>query len=106
MSEAFLGLAKKDPATVKSIIKSYIKELNKSVKSGGLSPNTIPNKIKPIKALLTVNDADISWKLINKMFPRERTSQDRAYTREEIQNMLEQCSSLTDKMISMRSPTP
>ena len=72
MSEAFLGLAKKDPATVKSIIKSYIKELNKSVKSGGLSPNTIPNKIKPIKALLTVNDADISWKLINKMFPRER----------------------------------
>ena len=99
MSEAFLGLAKKNPSTAKSIIKSYIKELNKSVENGEMSPNTVPNKIKPIKALLTANDVDISWKLINKMFPRGMTSQDRAYTRGEIQNMLEQCSSLTDKMI-------
>ena len=99
MSGAFLDLAKKDPVAAKSIIKSYLKELNKSVENGEMSPNTVPNKIKPIKALLTVNDVDISWKLVNKMFPREMTSQDRAYTREEIQNMLEQCSSLTDKMI-------
>ena len=99
MSEAFLDLAKKDAAVAKSIIKSYLKELNKAVGKGELSPNTVPNKIKPIKALLTVNDVDISWKLVNKMFPREVTSQDRAYARKELQNMLEQCTSLTDKMI-------
>lgn len=99
MSGAFLNLAKKDHITVKSIIKSYLKELNKSVEKGEMSPNTVPNKIKPIKALLTVNDVDISWKLVNKMFPRKMTRQDRAYTKEELQNMLEQCTSLTDKMI-------
>ena len=99
MSEAFLDLAKRDAGTAKSIIKSYLKELNKAVSKGELSPNTVPNKVKPIKALLTVNDVDISWKLINKMFPREMTSQDRAYTREEIQNMLEHCTGLTDKVI-------
>lgn len=49
-----------------------------------LSPNTVPNRIKPIKALLVSNEVDVSWGMINKMYPREVKSEDRAYTREEI----------------------
>ncbi len=99
LTVSFTNLAKKDVKITKSIIKSYIKEIKKQVDAGDISPNTLKNKIKPIKALLTANEIDISWKLINKMFPREVKSQDRAYTREEIQNMLEHCTGITDKLI-------
>ena len=85
LATSFTHLAKKDIKIIKSIIKSYIKEIKREVDSGTLSPNTVSNRIKPIKALLIANEIDISWKLINKTFPREVKSQDRAYTKEEIQ---------------------
>ena len=88
-----------DVMTTKSVIKSYIKETKKEVESGTISPNTVTNRIKPIKALLTANEIDISWKLINKMYPREVKSEDRAYSREEIQKMLEHCTDVLDKLI-------
>jgi hypothetical protein len=99
LSALFTKLAKKDVKTIKSIIKSYVKETKKEVEKGTLSPNTIKSRINPIKALLAANEIDISWKLINKMFPREVKSQDRAYTKEEIQNMLEHCTDVIDKLI-------
>ena len=99
LANSFVNLAKKDIKVTKSIIKSYIKEIKREVDSGDISPNTVSNRVKPIKALLTANEIDISWKLINKMFPREVKSEDRAYTREEIQNMLEHCMDITDKLI-------
>ncbi|MBS1268516.1 MAG: hypothetical protein MAG458_01245 [Nitrosopumilus sp.] len=99
LADSFTRLAKKDIKVTKSIIKSYIKEINKEVESGVISPNTVSNKIKPIKALLTANEIDISWKPLNKMFPRETKSQDRAYTKQEIQKMLHHCTDITDKMI-------
>ena len=99
LATSFTYLAKKDIKVIKSIIKSYIKEIKKEVDSGTLSPNTVSNRIKPIKALLTANEIDISWKLINKTFPREVKSQDRAYTKEEIRRMLEHCTDILDKLI-------
>ena len=66
---------------------------------GKLSPNSVSNRIKPIKALLSANEVDISWKMINKMFPREIKSQDRAYTRKEIQDMLKHCTDIIDRLI-------
>jgi len=99
LATSFANLAKKDIKITKSIIKSYIKEIKKEVETGNLSPNTVTNRIKPIKALLTANEIDVSWKLINKMFPREVKSEDRAYTREEIQQMLEHCTDVIDKLI-------
>lgn len=88
MCEAFVALAKKDTSIIKTIIKSYLIEIKRKVDVGELSPNSVSNRIKPIKALLSANEVDISWKMINKMFPREIKSQDRAYTRKEIQDMV------------------
>lgn len=99
LADAFVRLARKDIASTKSIIKSYLRETNKEVEQGLLSPNTVPNRIKPIKALLVSNEVDISWGLINKMYPREVKSEDRAYTREEIQDMLAHCTDITDRLI-------
>jgi len=99
LSNSFASLAKKDINVTKQIIKSYIKETNKAVEAGKISPNTVKNRIKPIKALLSANEIDVSWSMINKMFPREVRSEDRAYTKEEIQNMLEHCTDIIDKLI-------
>ena len=99
LADAFVRLARKDIGAAKSIIKSYVRETNREVEQGLLSSNTVPNRIKPIKALLVSNEIDVSWKLINKMFPRETKSEDRAYTREEIQQMLVHCTDITDRLI-------
>jgi len=99
LTTSFVKLAKHDIDVTKQIIKSYIKEAKKEVESGTISPNTVKNRIKPIKTLLSSNEVDISWTLINKMFPRETKNGDRAYTKEEIQLMLDHCTDIIDKII-------
>jgi len=99
LSNAFISIAKKDINTTKLIIKSYVKQIKQEVDSNQISPNTVSNRLKPIKALFVSNEIDMSWILINKMFPRETKSEDRAYTREEIHKMLEHCTDITDKVI-------
>ena len=79
---------KKDINATKSIIHSYVKQVKKEVDSKEISPNTVSNRLKPIKALFASNEIDMSWTLINKMLPRETKSEDRAYTREEIHKMM------------------
>ena len=99
MSQLFIDLARKDMTTTKSILKFYVKEIKQEVNSNQISPNTVSNRLKPIKALLSANEVDVSWKLINKMLPRRTKSEDRAYTREEIHKMIECCTDITDKVI-------
>lgn len=60
LAEAFVRFAKRGIAAAKSIIKSYVRETNKEVERGQLSPNTVPNMIKPIKVLLVSNEVDVS----------------------------------------------
>ena len=82
-----------------NIISEYIKHYVKLVEQGSISPNTIPNYVKPIKVLLDTNDAALHWKRLYHLYPRPVNSQDRAYTREEIQKMLSLAHDLTDKVI-------
>ena len=97
--EAFVGLARSNPDAAKAAVRSYVKGLKELVAGGSLSPNTVPNKIKPVKALLAAAEIGISWKAIDKMMPPPVKSRDRAYTREELQAMLAGSPSLTDKFI-------
>lgn len=99
LARCFAGLAKKNPDLAKNIIAEYIKEEKKLVAENKLNPNTIPNHVKPIKSLLDANGIPIHWKSLHKMFPREQKSDDRAYTKEELQRMIEVCSDITDKVI-------
>ena len=96
----FVELAKKNPDLASDVIAAYIKEDKKRVESGEISSQTIPNHIKPIRVLLNSNRVLIHWKSLNILLPRrESKSKDRAYTKEEIQKMLEVSSDITDKLI-------
>ncbi len=98
-AECFVLLCKSHSIIGTNIISEYIKHYVKLVEQGSISPNTIPNYIKPIKVLLDTNDAALHWKRLYHLYPRPVNSQDRAYTREEIQKMLSLAHDLTDKVI-------
>lgn len=102
-AEAFVTLSKKDISVVKSIIKAYVRELIQRSESSDpknrIGANRINNLIKPIKALCAANEVDISWKLVDKKIPKPGKSEDRAYTREEIQKMMIKATDITDKII-------
>ena len=95
----FVELAKEDTKFAYNIISAYIREEKKLVESGDLNPNTLPNHIKPIKALLDSNAVALHWKSLYKLYPRPKKTEDRAYTREELQQMIEVSSDITDKLI-------
>ena len=99
LARCFVGLAKKNPDLAKNIIAEYIKEEKKLVAENKLNPNTVPNHVKPIKSLLDANGIPVHWKSLHKMYPREQKSDDRAYTKKELQRMIEVCSDITDKVI-------
>jgi len=99
LANHFVKLAQKDSRLVQNIIAAFIKEDKKLVENGSLNPNTVPNHIKPIRALLDANSIAIHWKTLHKLYPRPKTTEDRAYTREELQRMIEVSSDITDKLI-------
>ena len=100
LAEFFVNLTRKNPDLSSNIIAAYIKEDKKRAEAGELSPQTLPNHIKPIKVLLDSNRIPLHGKSLTNLFPRtERGSNDRAYTKEEIQKMLEIARDITDKVI-------
>lgn len=77
LAKFFVDLAKKDMDLASNVIAAYIKEDKKKVVAGEISSQTLPNHIKPIKALLDANRIPIHWKSLNKLLPRrESKSQD------------------------------
>lgn len=100
LARYFVELTKKDPNLVTRIIVQFVKKEIEIIQEGKMSPNTLPNHIKPIKALLEANGVAIPWKSIYKMYPRGNpAADDRAYTREELQRMIEASPEITDKII-------
>ena len=100
LSEFFVDLARKDPEITSNVIAAYIKDDKKRTETGEISPQTLPSHIKPIKVLLDSNRIPIHWKSLTKLFPRTvRGSKDRAYSRGEIQKMLQVSNDITDRVI-------
>ena len=95
----FVELMKKDPNAGKNKIRRYVMKIKKQVADKDLNANTSQNRLKPIKMMLRANEIDFSWYLIDKMMPKETKSEDRAYTRKEIQSMMPHCQDIIDKII-------
>ena len=95
----FVKLIRKDPNAGRNKIKRYAMNLKQQIDNKQLNLNTARNRLKPIKTLLRVNEIDFSWFLIDRMMPKETKSEDRAYTRAEIQKMIIHCEDITDKVI-------
>ena len=98
-TQAFVTLVRDDVKLGKSIINAYVRELKKKVDSGTISPARVLNLIKPIKALFAANDIDFSWKMIGKSIPKPGKSKDMAYSREQLQVLMENASNLVDKVM-------
>ncbi len=99
LTRKFVELGRKNSNLAKNVIAAYIKEEKKLVESNQMNPNTLPNHIKPIKVLLDANSVPIHWKSLTKLYPRRKKTQDRAYTKIELQKMLEVSTNITDKVI-------
>jgi len=98
-AEFFVRFTRKHPKMGSNIIAEWIKIQKSRAELNEISPNTVPNYVKPIKVLLDQNDIPILWKKLYNMYPREIKCKDRAYTTTEIQNMLEVCPHIVDKVI-------
>ncbi len=64
-----------------------------------MSPNTFLNYIKSVRRLLDTNSIPLHWKSLQRLYPRSTVSQDRAYSREELQKMIDVAIDLIDKII-------
>jgi integrase len=98
-AEFFVKFCEKYPKMGINIIIEYVKIQKSKVELDEISPNTVPNYVKPIKVLLDQNDIPVIWKKIYNMYPRGVKSKDRAYSLKEVQQMLEVCSTIVDKVI-------
>ncbi len=102
LAHAFLEVARKNPEYAIRIVAAFVKGRNEMIKQGHLASSTLPNHVKPIKALLDANGVALHWKSIYKMYPRTKcAANDRAYTKEELQKMILVADDISDKMIIM-----
>jgi len=94
-AQQFVEIAKDDQNKVTSIIIAYVKKLRQRTALDKthphyMNPSYLPNKIKPIKKLLSMNDIGLPWKRIHTFYPESNNiHQGRGYTREEIKKLLE-----------------
>lgn len=104
-SQQFIDLTREDQTKATQIILAYIKKLRDRTAleishPDYMNPSSIPNKIKPIKKLLEMNDLGLGWKRIYSIFPElDNTHQGRGYKRNEIQKMLEYSNDITTDFI-------
>lgn len=90
----FIDLTKNDQKKAIMIVRAYVSKLRERTQLSKsdpsyLNPSSIPNKIKPIKKLLEMNDLGLSWARVYAMFPEiDNSLGARGYSREEIQKML------------------
>ena len=99
LASAFTEIAQKDVKNAKDIIQAYTRNLKEEIDNNKLSPATVKNRLKPIKALMKSNDIEMSWYLVDKSLPKPGKSQDRSYQKEELQSMINIATDLTDKVI-------
>ena len=70
LASAFVEIAQKNVKDAKNIIQAYAKNMKKEVDNNKLSPATVKNRLKPIKALMKSNDIEMSWYMVDKSLPK------------------------------------
>jgi hypothetical protein len=107
--QQFVEIAQKDQTKTTNIIIAYVKKLRartalEKTDASYMNPSYLPNKIKPIKKLLTMNDVGLAWKRIYTFYPeRNNTHQGRGYIKVEIRKMLEYSTSVDTDFIILAS---
>ncbi len=78
------SLAVMDSKQLQVMVEDYVMDLKKRV-----NPNSVPTYINPLQTFLDVNENEIKWKKIRRLFPAKiKATGRKAYTREDIARML------------------
>jgi integrase/recombinase XerD len=78
------SLSTMDSKQLQVMVEDYVMDLKKRV-----NPNSVPTYVNPLQTFLDVNENEIKWKKIRRLFPAKIKSTGRkAYTREDIARML------------------
>ena len=76
-------------------LENYLIELKRTT-----NPNSIPSKFRGIKHFCVMNEININWNIIHKMFPQKQKTQSlRAYTTNEIKKLLIHATSLRNEAL-------
>lgn len=80
----FNGLLQAPQKDIQILLEDYVMYLKKTI-----SPNSIPIYFAPIELFYVMNDVNLNFKKIRKLFPdKVKKGNERGYTRNEIQNIL------------------
>jgi len=80
---------------IQELIEDYVFHLKKEI-----SPNSIPIYFAPIELFFVMNDVNLNFKKIRKMFPAKvKKGNDEAYALEEIQKLLSHARTLRNKSL-------
>jgi len=78
------SLASIDSKQLQVMVEDYVMDLKKRV-----NPNSVPTYINPLQMFFDVNDNEIKWKKIRRLFPAKiKATGRKAYTRDDIARML------------------
>lgn len=84
-----------DPKKLQEMIEDYVMDIKHKI-----SPNTIPTRIYPIQSFCDVNEVEINWKKIRRLYPAKlKTSGRKAWDTKDVQIMLENCTDTRSKAI-------
>lgn len=90
--DSILGISEKK---LQEMVEDYVMDLKNKI-----SPNTIPTRIYPLQAFFEINDVDLKWSKIRRLFPAKvKKSGRKAYTTEQIQEMLKFCPDIRNRAI-------
>ncbi len=81
--------------TLQHILENYLISLKQNT-----NPNSIPSKFQGIRHFCIMNEINLNWNIIHKMFPqKQKTPSLRAYTSAEIKELLSNAKSIRDQAL-------
>jgi len=90
--DSILGIPHKK---LQEMIEDYVMAMKSKI-----SPNTIPTRVYPLQAFFEINDVDIKWKKIRRLYPAKvKKSGRKAYSTEQVQEILQNCKDLRNRAI-------
>ncbi len=80
---------------LQNILEDYLIELKHTT-----NPNTIPSKFQGIKHFCVMNEINLNWNIIHKLFPQKQKTQSlRSYTAKEVKELLSNTKSIRNKAL-------
>ena len=93
--KSFDAILEIDHKEIQKLVETYVIHIKKSI-----NPNTVPTYINPIKTFLEINDIDLDWRKIKRLYPNKiKRSGASAYQTTDVQKMLDVTPQIRSKAI-------